>query len=84
MIDSNITKMDFPFNALDAGVIPHHSGHVYDPLEVCEQPGGSCAWQLVPLGMPLARSPLLSLLLACLTGDAGAVVQQVALADRGH
>ena len=40
MIDSNITKMDFPFSALDAGVIPHHSGHVYGPLEVCEQPGG--------------------------------------------
>ena len=39
MIDSNMTKMDFPFSALDAGVIPHHFRHVYDPLEVCEQPG---------------------------------------------
>ena len=39
MIDSNMTKMDFPFSALDAGVTPHHFRHVYDPLEVCEQPG---------------------------------------------
>jgi hypothetical protein len=39
MIDSNMTKMDFPFSAFDTGVIPHHSGHVYGPLEVCEQPG---------------------------------------------
>ena len=40
MSDSNITKMDFPFSALDAGVIPHHSGHIYVPLGVCEQPAG--------------------------------------------
>jgi hypothetical protein len=39
MIDSNMAKMDFPFSALDSGVIPHHFRHVYDPLEVCEQPG---------------------------------------------
>ena len=39
MIDSNMTKMDFPFSALDAGVTPHHFRHVYGPLEVCEQSG---------------------------------------------
>ena len=39
MIDSMMTKADFPINALDSGVTPHHSGHVHGPLDLCGQPG---------------------------------------------
>ena len=46
--------------------------------------GGSNTRQLVPLGMPLPVALFSHLLLACLTLDARAVVQQVALADRGR
>ena len=39
MIDSKMARMNFPFNALDAGTIPHRFGDVYNMLEVCEQHG---------------------------------------------
>jgi len=39
MIDSMMTKADFPINALDSGVTPHHSGHVPGSLDLCGQPG---------------------------------------------
>jgi hypothetical protein len=39
MIDSKMARMNFPFNVLDAGTIPHRFGDVYNMLEVCEQHG---------------------------------------------